>query len=397
MRYTGRDAVIIDGARTPMARGGAGGALCGLPPEDFGGRLLHELVERSGIDPREINDVILGNVMGTYLCFARLCLLSAGLPPEIPGVSLDRNCASGLQAIAFASQAIRCGEAELIIAGGAESMTRQPWCFDKPAQGYSRLPLEPRVLSRMTAPPSFGGHNMGETAENLAQRYAISRRAQEELAVESHRRAQAAWEAGKFAREVIPVPVPGRGGQETLFERDETIRPPDPGKLAKLPALFRKEGTVTAATSSPFTDGAAAVVMMSRDQAESRGMAPLARVVATASAGVEPAYMGLGPVPATRLALERAGLGMGDIGLVEMNEAFAAQALACYQELGLDRALVNVNGGGLALGHPIAATGARLSITLINEMRRRQVRYGLATMCVGGGQGTAVIYELLEA
>ncbi|MBU1276693.1 MAG: thiolase family protein [Proteobacteria bacterium] len=395
MKDNGCDAVIIDGARTPMARGGAGGALCGVPAEVFGGHLIGKLVERSGIDPTEINDVILGNVMGAYLCFARLCLLSAGLPPEIPGVSLDRNCASGLQAIAFASQAIRCGEAELIIAGGAESMTRQPWYFDKPSHGYSRLPLEPRVLSRITAPPRFGGHNMGETAENVAQRYSISRQAQEELAVESHLRAQAAWEAGKFAPEVIPVPVPGRGGQETLFERDETIRPPDPGKMAKLPTIFREDGTVTAATSSPFTDGAAAVVMMSRDRAESRGLAPLARVVASASVGVEPAYMGMGPVPATRLAMDRAGLRIGDIGLVEMNEAFAAQALACYQELGLNREIVNVNGGGMALGHPIAATGARLSTTLINEMRRRQVRYGLATMCVGGGQGTAVIYELL--
>lgn len=391
-----RDAVIVHGARLPCARGGAGGALCRVPAEVFGAYLIRKLVERSGIRKEEIDDVILGNVMGAYLCFSRLCLLHAGLPVEIPGVTLDRNCSSSLQAVAFASQAIRSGEADLIIAGGVESMTRQPWFLEKPASGFPREPLVPRVLARATAPPEFGEHNMGETAENLAERYGISREEQEELAVESHTRAIQAWEAGRFAEEVVPFPLPDPRdprGDPVLFEKDETVRPPEREKMARLPTLFKKGGTVTAATSSPITDGAASLVVMSREKAEASGMRPLARVVATASAGVEPALMGLGPVPAIQKVLKRAGLTLEDMELIEINEAFAAQALACYRELGLSREKVNVNGSGLSLGHPIGATGARITVTLMYEMRRRKARYGLAAMCVGGGQGTAIIYE----
>jgi acetyl-CoA C-acetyltransferase len=370
--------------------------LCRVPAEVFGAYLIRKLVERSGIRKEEIDDVILGNVMGAYLCFSRLCLLHAGLPVEIPGVTLDRNCSSSLQAVAFASQAIRSGEADLIIAGGVESMTRQPWFLEKPASGFPREPLVPRVLARATAPPEFGEHNMGETAENLAERYGISREEQEELAVESHTRAIQAWEAGRFAEEVVPFPLPDPRdprGDPVLFEKDETVRPPEREKMARLPTLFKKGGTVTAATSSPITDGAASLVVMSREKAEASGMRPLARVVATASAGVEPALMGLGPVPAIQKVLKRAGLTLEDMELIEINEAFAAQALACYRELGLSREKVNVNGSGLSLGHPIGATGARITVTLMYEMRRRKARYGLAAMCVGGGQGTAIIYE----
>lgn len=394
-----RDAVIVDGARLPSARGGAGGALCMVPAEIFGSHLIRKLVERSGIRPEEIEDVILGNVMGAYLCFSRLCLLHAGLPVEIPGVTLDRNCSSSLQAIAFASQAIRCGDADLIIAGGVESMTRQPWFIEKPAVGFPREPIVPRVLGRATAPPQFGQHNMGETAENIAERYCISRDEQEELALESHIRAIEAWKADRFSEEIIPYPLQNPkvpGGEPVLFKMDETIKQPDREKMARLPALFGKGGTVTAATSSPITDGAAALVMMSLEKAEAVGLEPMVRVAATASAGVEPAFMGLGPVPAIHKVLSRTGLTLDDIELVEINEAFAAQALACYRELGLSREKVNVNGSGLSLGHPIGATGARITVTLIHEMRRRNARYGIAAMCVGGGQGTAVLYELMS-
>ena len=394
-----QDACIIDGARLPVARGGMGGALSLIPAENFGAHLLKELVARSGINASQVDDVIMGNVMGAYLCFARLCLLEAGLPVSVPGYTIDRNCASGLQAIAAGSQAIRSGDASMIIAGGADSMTRQPWFVEKPAVGFPRGPIEPRVLAggRATAPDCYGGDNMGETAENVAERYGISRREQEDLARESHRRARAAWERGLFDQEVIPITVPLGKGKTKLFDRDETIREEAQlERMPSLPTIFREGGTVTAATSSPVTDGAAAVVMMSAGRAEEMGLKPLVRVLSSASAGVEPAYMGLGPIPAVRKALAIAGLSVADLGLVEFNEAFASQALACYRELGLDPAKVNVNGGGMALGHPIGATGARLTVTLMFEMVRRQVRYGLATMCVGGGQGTAVVYELVS-
>jgi acetyl-CoA C-acetyltransferase len=386
-----REAVIVDGARLPAGRGS--GALSRIPPEIFGGYLIRKLVERSRIPKKEIDDVILGNVMGVYLCFARLCLLHAGLPVEIPGVTLDRNCASGLQAIAFASQAIRCGEADMIIAGGVESMTRQPWTVEKPATGFPREPLTPRILSRMTAPKEFGEYNMGETAEKVAERYHISREEQDQLVVESHLRASGAWAEGRFREEVIPYPLPNPKGAPILFEKDETIRVSAIEDISSLPTIFKKGGTVTAASSSPFTDGAAAVVVMSRGKAEKLRIEPIVRVVATASVGVEPAYMGMGPVPATRKVLARSGLSMEQIDLVEINEAFAAQVVACCKELGLEREKVNVNGSGISLGHAIAASGARMTATLMFEMRRRKARYGLATMCVGGGQGTAIIYE----
>ena len=293
-----QQAVIVDGARLPVARGGASGALAMVPPEIFGGHLLKELVRRSGVEPRSIDDVILGNVMGAYLCFGRLCLLHAGLPVEVPGLSLDRNCASGLQAVALASQAIRCGEAGVMIAGGADSMTRQPWFVEKPAMGFPRGPLEPRVLAggRATAPKEYGDFSMGETAENVAERYGITRQEQEDMARRSHMRAAKAWDEGRFDREVVSFPVPGKKGQTTLFERDETIRSPEElEKMGRLPTIFREGGSVTAATSSPVSDGAAAVVMMSAEEAKRQGLKPIVRVVATASAGVGPGLHGPGP------------------------------------------------------------------------------------------------------
>jgi 3-oxoadipyl-CoA thiolase len=398
---TGDAAVIVDAVRTPVGR--YGGALKDVRPDDLAALAIRALVERTRIDPHEIEDVVLGNANGAgeeNRNVARMALLLAGLPVTVAGATVNRLCGSGLDAINRCAHAIQAGEGDVFVAGGVESMTRAPFVMAKPEAAFPRgeMKLLDTTLGwRFNNPKLDAMHypySMGETAENVAEQCHVSREDQDRFALESQRRAARAQEESVFAEEIMPVPVPGRRGETMLVERDEHPRPDTTlEKLAALKPAFRQGGTVTAGNASGVNDGAAALLVMSERRARDLGMAPLARVVATAVAGVDPATMGLGPIPATRKALARAGLSMQDIGVVELNEAFAAQSLACIRALELDPARVNPNGGAIALGHPLGCSGARLAGTLIREMRRRDHRYGLATMCIGVGQGIATIFE----
>jgi acetyl-CoA acyltransferase len=397
------DALILDAVRTPIGR--HRGALARVRADDLAADLITALLARTGGARDAVTEIVLGatNQAGEdNRNVARMAALLAGLPDAVTGVTVNRLCASGLEAVVQASRAVRLGEAEVLVAGGVESMTRAPWSMPKPDEPFARTPPpvydtslgwrypNPRLAAR------FPLISMGETAENVAERYGVSRADQDAFAVESHRRAHAAWEAGDFADEVIPVTVPAaeKKAAPTVVTRDEGVRTDATvEKLATLAAVFRKGGSVTAGNSSPLNDGASAVLVASRAWAQAHGARPLARIVATGVAGVEPNLMGIGPVPATRIALARAGIGVADLDLVELNEAFAAQSLACIRELGLDPTKVNVQGGGIALGHPIGSSGARIVGTLAHAMKRRGARYGLATLCVGVGQGLSVILE----
>jgi 3-oxoadipyl-CoA thiolase len=397
------DALILDAVRTPIGR--HRGALARVRADDLAADLITALLARTGGARDAVTEIVLGatNQAGEdNRNVARMAALLAGLPDAVTGVTVNRLCASGLEAVVQASRAVRLGEAEVLVAGGVESMTRAPWSTPKPDEPFARTPPpvydtslgwrypNPRLAAR------FPLISMGETAENVAERYGVSRADQDAFAVESHRRAHAAWEAGDFADEVIPVTVPAaeKKAAPTVVTRDEGVRTDATvEKLATLAAVFRKGGSVTAGNSSPLNDGASAVLVASRAWAQAHGARPLARIVATGVAGVEPNLMGIGPVPATRIALARAGIGVADLDLVELNEAFAAQSLACIRELGLDPTKVNVQGGGIALGHPIGSSGARIVGTLAHAMKRRGARYGLATLCVGVGQGLSVILE----
>jgi 3-oxoadipyl-CoA thiolase len=395
------DAYIVAALRTPIGR--YGGALKSVRPDDLAAHVVRAVVERGGIDPAEVEDVYLGctNQAGEdNRNVARMAALLAGLPIEVAGVTVNRLCGSGLEAVNQAARAAILSEGELFVAGGVESMTRAPFVFGKAEAAFGRTP--PQVYDttigwRFTNPRMAAlGHTLalGETAEVVAERYDISREAQDRFALESQRRAAAAIAAGRFADELVPVSVPGPKGQPTLFEVDEHPRADVTLEgLAKLKPAFKSDGTVTAGNSSGVNDGAAALLIASSDAARRRDLAPLARIVGMAVAGVEPAAMGLGPIPAVRKALARARLSVADLDLVELNEAFASQSLACISELGLDPAKVNVNGGAIALGHPLGASGARILTTLVHELRRRGGRYGLATMCIGVGQGIATIIE----
>jgi acetyl-CoA acetyltransferase family protein len=330
--------------------------------------------------------------------------LLAGLPVEVPGVTVNRLCASGLDAVNQASRALRLGDGDLFLAGGVESMSRAPLSMPKPDRSFPRgdqTVYDTTLGWRFVNPRMeelYSTESMGETAENVAERYGVSRADQDEFALESHRRAVTAAEAGRFDDEIVPVPAPQPKGEPVIVHADEGPRPDTTlDKLARLRPVFRANGTVTAGNSSTLNDGAACVVLASEDRARALGKEPLARIVSTAAAGVDPAYMGVGPVPATRIALERAGLKIDDIELVELNEAFAAQVLASMRELGIPHEKLNVNGGAIALGHPLGCSGAKILGTLVWEMRRRGVRYGLATMCIGVGQGAATIVENLSA
>lgn len=397
-------AYIVDLVRTPIAK--LGGALRSVRPDDLAALVLQALLARHpGLDPAGVDDVVLGaaNQAGEdNRNVARMAALLAGLPVTVPGVTVNRLCASGLQAIIDASRAIRCGDAEVVLAGGVESMTRAPFVLAKAETAFARdTRLYDTTMGwRFTNPKLAALHHpysMGETAENVARQWGISRQQQDAFAHQSQLKYQQAAQRQAFADEIVSVPLPGKEGEASLFCLDEHPRLSSPEKLAALqPAFISGAGTVTAGNASGLNDGAAACLLVSETALSRYQLKPLARVVAVAVAGVEPALMGMGPVPATRKALQLAGLRLQDLDLVELNEAFAAQALACLQELDLDPAIVNVNGGAIALGHPLGASGARISATLIHEMQRRPAaRYGLATLCVGVGQGAAVIYEKL--
>jgi 3-oxoadipyl-CoA thiolase len=398
-----RDAVIVATARTPMGR--YGGQLKDVRPDDLAGLVIGQAVERAGVQSDEVDDVVFGcaNQAGEdNRNVARMGLLLAGLPVEVPGQTVNRLCGSGMQATITAAREIQTGGAGVMVAGGVESMTRAPWVMAKPDGAFPRGPqtaYDTALGWRLVNPRMqelYGTLQMGETAERVAAKYEVDRQAQDEFALRSHQRAVAAQAAGRFDAEIVPVTVPQRRGDPLVLTADEGPRPDSTlESLGKLRAAFQKDGTVTAGNASPLNDGAAALVLMSAEQARDRGLRPLARFVAGAAAGVHPDYMGIGPVPATLKALERAGLQVSDIGVAELNEAFAAQAVACVRLLGLDEESVNVNGGAIALGHPLGCSGARLVTTLVHEMGRRQAEFGLASMCIGVGQGIASIWQLV--
>jgi 3-oxoadipyl-CoA thiolase len=397
----GRSALIVDAVRTPIGR--YAGVLSTVRPDDLAARVVEAVVARNDLPRDAIDDVVLGatNQAGEdNRNVARMAALLAGLPVEIPGVTVNRLCASGLEAVSQAARAVRVGEGDLLLGGGVESMSRAPFAMLKPDRSFPRGPREmvdttlgwrfvnPRMEER------YSTEAMGETAENVAERYGVSREDQDEFALESHRRAVAATEAGRFDEELVTVEVPQRKGPPVTVHSDEGPRADTSlEKLASLRPAFREGGTVTAGNSSQLNDGAACLVVCSEERARELGREPLARVLATAAAGVDPGYMGVGPVPATQKALALAGLAVDDLDLVELNEAFAAQVLASIRELGIPHEKLNVNGGAIALGHPLGSSGARLLGTLIWELRRRGGRYGLATMCIGVGQGLAMVVE----
>lgn len=394
-----KTAYIVDILRTPVGK--YGGALASVRPDDLLALAIKKLMERNAaVDPRQIEDVIAGaaNQSGEdNRNVARMALLLAGLPVSIGGVTVNRLCASGLQAIMDASRAIMAGHGDIFIASGVESMSRAPFVIPKTEEGFSRKTeifdttmgwrFVNSKLSKLYYP-----YSMGETAENVADKWKINRAKQDAFALQSQEKYQKAFEAGRFASELISVPV--TKGKETVdVIQDEHPRITSLEKLAMLKPAFKENGCVTAGNSSGINDGAAASLVVSEDVVVKYNLKPLARVVSMAVAGVDPAHMGIGPVPATQKAMKRAGLKFSDLGLVELNEAFASQALACVQDLGLNPERVNVNGGAIAIGHPLGCSGVRISATLIHEMKKRNVQYGVATMCIGVGQGAAIVYE----
>jgi 3-oxoadipyl-CoA thiolase len=398
--------VIIDAIRTPI--GALGGALAAVRPDDLAALVIKTIIERNRLDPALVEEVYLGcaNQAGEdNRNVARMALLLAGLPVSVAGVTINRLCASGLNAVTQAARAIRAGEGDVFIAGGVESMSRAPYSLPKAESGFpfGNLTAYDTALGWRYPNPKmqerYGTESMGETAENIAQeRPHITRQKQDEFALRSHQRAIAAIDSGKFAEEIVPVAVPQRKGDAKVVDTDERPRRDTSlESLARLKPAFRKEGgTVTAGNSSGLNDGAAALLVMSEEKARELGLKPQARVLSSAAAGVAPRTMGMGPVPAAQKALQRAGLQMQDLGLVELNEAFAIQSLAVIEQLGLDPEIVNVNGGAIALGHPLGCSGARILTTLLHELRRRgNLKYGLATLCVGVGQGEATLIEWL--
>jgi 3-oxoadipyl-CoA thiolase len=397
------DAVIVATARTPIGR--YGGQLKDVRPDDLAAIVLREVCERAHIKPAEVSDVILGcaNQAGEdNRNVARMALLLAGFPVEVPGQTVNRLCGSGMQATIAAAREIQAGAADIVVAGGVESMTRAPWVMPKPDASFprgSQTVYDTAIGWRLVNPKMaelYGTLQMGETAERVAQKYEVSREDQDMFSLRSHQRAVAAQQSGRLAEEIVPVVVPQRKGDALLLSADEGPRPDTSLEaLAKLRPAFAEHGSVTAGNSSSLNDGATALVLMSATKAKERGLRPLARLVSAAPAGVHPDYMGIGPVPSSLKALEQAGLHPSDMGLVELNEAFASQSLACMRLLGLDAERVNVNGGAIALGHPLGSSGARLVSTLVREMVHRDAEYGLATMCIGVGQGIASIWRLV--
>jgi 3-oxoadipyl-CoA thiolase len=395
------EAYVVDAIRTPM--GAYRGALSGVRPDDLAAHTIRAVVERTGVDPEQLVDVYFGaaNQSGEdNRDVARMAALLAGLPHSVPGATVNRLCASGLEAVNAAARAVKLGEGNFYLAGGVESMSRAPWVVEKPERGLPRgertmhdTTLGWRMINPRMVELDVSTESMGETAENVAERYGISREDQDAYALRSHQRAVAAAETGLFGEEIVPIEAP-RGRETVTVDADEGPRPDASAeKLAGLRPVFREGGTVTAGNASTLNDGAACLLISSEAGVERLGAEPLARVVSTGVAGVDPAHMGIGPVEAVPRALGAAGLALDEIDLIELNEAFASQVLACARELGIDEERLNVNGGAIALGHPLGCSGARLTTTLVRELRRRGGRYGVATMCVGVGQGLATVFE----
>jgi len=396
-----REVVIVSAVRTPMGK--YGGQLKEVRPDDLAAVVIREVVDRIGLDPAEVEDVIFGcaNQAGEdNRNVARMGLLLAGFPVEVPGQTVNRLCGSGMQATVAGAREIQAGGADVLITGGVESMTRAPWVMAKPDGAFPRgqqTAYDTSLGWRLVNPRMaelYGTLQMGETAERVAAKFEVGREEQDQFALRSHQRAVAAQKAGKFEAELVPVSIPQKKGETVRVSADEGPREDSTlESLARLKPVFQADGTVTAGNASPLNDGASALLLMSAGEAKRRGLRPLATFVAAASAGVHPSYMGIGPVPATLKALDKAGRSVKDVGLVELNEAFAAQSVACVRELGLDAEQVNVNGGAIALGHPLGSSGSRLICSLVHELNRSDAELGLATMCIGVGQGIASLWR----
>ena len=395
-----KEVYVIDALRTPVGK--YGGLLSSVRPDDLAALVLLELLKRNpDVNPSEIEEVIIGaaNQAGEdNRDVARMALLLAGIPVHVAGVTVNRLCASGLQSVMDAFRAIRCGDGNLYLAGGVESMTRAPLVMAKADSAFSRkteifdTTIGWRFTNKKLA-DLYYPYSMGETAENVAAQWKITRAEQDEFALQSQTKYATAFDAGKFSDEIIPVNVYNSKGEITPVSKDENPRLSSLEKLAQLKPAFKKDGTVTAGNSSSINDGAAGLILASEDAVKRHKLKPMARIVSVAAAGVDPSIMGIGPVPASQKALQRAGIKATDLDLIELNEAFASQSIACIRELQLDTTKVNVNGGSIAIGHPLGCSGSRISATLLHEMKRSKARYGLATMCVGVGQGAAIIYE----
>nr|WP_315020673.1 acetyl-CoA C-acetyltransferase [uncultured Aminipila sp.] len=390
-----REVVIVSAARTPL--GSFGGALKDIPTRTLGAIAVKSAIERAGIKPEQVDEVVMGCVLqgGLGQNVARQICLDAGLPKEVPAMTINKVCGSGLRAVSLAAQLIKAGDADIVVAGGAENMSKTAYAM--PAARYGARMNNTQLIDMMVndgLTDAFNNYHMGITAENIAEQWGITRQELDEFSVTSQNRAEAAIKAGKFKDEIVPVEIPQRKGDPIVFDTDEfpkfgtTI-----DKVAKLKPAFKKDGVVTAANASGINDAGAAVVVMSKEKADELGLKPLCTIKSYASAGVDPTIMGIGPVPSSKKALEKAGLTIDQIDLVEANEAFAAQSLAVRKDLGLDPEKTNVNGGAIAIGHPIGASGTRILISLIFEMMKRDAKTGLATLCIGGGQGTALIVE----
>jgi len=385
-----RDPVIVSAVRTPIAK--QGGALASVPAHVFGAEVIKEAVKRANVDPESIDDVIFGNVLSGGGNIARLTALQSGLSVHLPGLTVDRQCGSGINAVILAAQAIQSGQGNIIVAGGTESMTRAPYLMDRSSRPFN--PTPPKFRKSEMSPKEIGDPPMGITAENLVEKYDISREEQDEFALRSQQRMGKAMEEGRFDQQIVPITVPVRKGEPIIFDKDEHPRPHSTMEgMSKLSAVFREGGTVTAGNSSGLNDAASAIVVMAREKAEELGIKPLATIRASAVAGVDPNIMGIGPVPATKQLLEKSGLDLNDMDIIEINEAFAAQVIACNRELNMNLKKVNVNGGAIAHGHPLGATGAILITKAIYELERSQGKYGLITACIGGGQGISIIIE----
>jgi acetyl-CoA C-acetyltransferase len=390
-----REAVIVASVRTAVGK--FGGALTGIPAVDTGALVIKEVLKRAGVEGKMVDEVIFGNVLQAGLGQnpARQASIKAGLPQEVPAWTMNIVCGSGLKAVGTAAQQIWAGDADIVVAGGMENMSAAPYLIEKSRWGYRMG--DGKLVDAMIKDGlwcAFNNMHMGMTAENIAAKYGISREDQDSLAMASQTKAVAAIDAGRFKDEIVPVPIPQKKGDPVLFDTDEFPRRGTTMEtLAKIPPAFKKDGTVTAGNASGINDSAAAALVMSADKARELGIKPLFVIKSTATAGVDPAYMGLGPIPSSRKALAKAGLTVADMDVIEANEAFAAQACAVIKELELPMAKVNLNGGAIAIGHPIGASGARILVTMLHEMKRRGSKYGLATLCIGGGQGTAMVVE----